>query len=107
MLQNRKWWGKKEELLVSDTYAEENPPIDSFKACHVFKPKRVDTYEKAGTENYLKDGGYKSNEKRGNSHLRWTEVELKYKPKGRLFDQVGAPKEAAADLDPMYSSFNV
>lgn len=108
MLQNRKWWGKKEVLLVGDHCVEQNPHIDAFKACHVFKPKRADNYEKALTQNFLKDGGYKSNERRGNSHLRWSEVELKYnKTKGRLFEHVGAMKDISSDFDPMYSSFNV
>jgi len=42
-----------------------------------------------------------------NSHLRWTEVELKYsKIKGRLFENLPPAKETVTDFDPIFSSFN-
>ena len=89
---------------------DEPGPLDEFKVriCSLPQPKEVT--EKAMTKNFIKEPTKTFKPKRGNSHKRWTEIELKYtKVKGRLFDHVkinGENKAFPCDMDPLYSSFN-
>ena len=59
------------------------------------------------TKNFFKESSYIGKKRQGNSHVRWTEVELKYnKVKGRIFDKIPAAVPSSHDYDPMYSSFS-
>ena len=107
MQQGRKWWAKKEDLIQGDTTLEQNAFTDSFKQTHVYNKPVEGTYDKAATQDFTKPSTYQGKPRMSNSHLRWTEVELKYNNiKGRLFENLPKAKENVLDFNPVYSSFN-
>ena len=90
MINGRRWWAKKEDLVDNDTSFQVLPlPATDFKASHIYKKPKEETFDKAATKDFTKPSSYIGKKAIGNKHMRWTEVELKYsKVKGRLFDNL-------------------
>ena len=85
--QNKKYWAKNDQILISDT-KKEQAQQDPFKKIHISLKKSKEVTEKALTKNYAPKGiPHKAHKfKQGQ---RWTESEIKYKlVKNRLFDDI-------------------
>jgi len=114
LLENQKYWKKREDIKIKD-YLEEEPLIDEFKKVHVPISKKDGVMEKVSNMNIYKNFDPDNPEPidienvKRNHIYKWTTLVNQFSSQkfknGRYFDNLPSANDNTIDDKAMYSSF--